>query len=339
MITKNDLLNAYEIYLSKNDELFVLMDDSDVAYKFSKEIINWEKIPREYSWKVWNEAITGEKADEMMLEWIQEQMVHKHRLNTAIEFATQKHSGQFRKATAIPYIVHPLEVLQILYSMRADTNLMIAGLLHDTVEDTDTTLDEIREIFGDDVAELVASNSEDKSKSWDERKLHTITELATADVRVKMLIMADKLSNIRSIAYDYAIMGDELWTRFNAPKEKQAWYYDGILDALYDLQDIPQCEKAYWEITGLFKDVFVKYYLDKKNDVIYQASDNGVVFYLKKGSPMWNDAIAELSGTISEDITNDDNPHFYNVNPIPDDAELISRKEAELTEDIWNSLI
>ena len=339
MITKNDLLNAYEIYLSKNDELFVLMDDSDVAYKFSKETINWEKIPREYSWKVWNEAISGEKADEIMLEWIQEQMVHKHRLNTAIEFATQKHSGQFRKATAIPYIVHPLEVLQILYSMRADTNLMIAGVLHDTVEDTDTTLDEIREIFGDDVAELVASNSEDKSKSWDERKLHTITELATADVRVKMLIMADKLSNVRSIAYDYAIKGDELWTRFNAPKEKQAWYYDGILDALYDLQDIPQCEKAYWEITGLFKDVFVKYYLDKKNDVIYQASDNGVVFYLKKGSPMWNDAIAELSGTISEDITNDDKPHFYNVNPIPDDAELISRKEAELTEDIWNSLI
>ena len=85
--------------------------------------------------------------------------------------------------------------------------------------------------------------------------------------------------------------------------------------------------------------MFVKYYLDKKNDVIYQASDNGVVFYLKKGSPMWNDAIAELSGTISENTINDDKPHFYNTNLIPDDAELISRKEAELTEDIWNSLI
>ena len=67
MITKNDLLNAYEIYLSKNDELFVLMDDSDVAYKFSKETINWEKIPREYSWKVWNEAITGEKLMKLCL--------------------------------------------------------------------------------------------------------------------------------------------------------------------------------------------------------------------------------------------------------------------------------
>lgn len=339
MISKNDLLNAYEIYLSKNEELFVLMDDSETAYRFSKETLTWEKITREYSWKVWNEAISGEKADQIMMDWIKEQMVHKHRMNTAIEFATKKHSGQFRKATAIPYILHPLEVLQILYSMRADINLLIAGVLHDTVEDTDTTLDEIKELFGDDVAMLVASNSEDKSKSWDERKLHTINELLVADERVKMLIMADKLANLRSIAYDYLVKGDGLWVRFNAPKEKQAWYYDGILDALYDLQYNPQCEKAYWELTGLFKDVFVKYYLDKKNDVIYQASDNGVIFYLKKGSPVWNDAIAELTNSISEDVLADDKPHFYDVNPIPADAELITRKEAELTEDIWNSLI
>ena len=337
MISKNDLLNAYEIYLSKNDELFVLMDDSEVAYKFSKATINWEKIPREYSWKVWNEVITGEKADEIVMDWIKEQMVHKHRLNTAIEFATKKHSGQFRKSTAIPYILHPLEVLQILYSLRADTNVMIAGVLHDTVEDTDTTLDEIKELFGDDVATLVASNSEDKSKTWDERKQHTIDELANADIRVKMLIMADKLSNIRSIAYDYDVKGDALWTRFNAPKEKQAWYYDGILDALYGMQDVPGCEKAYWELTGLFKDVFVKYYLDRKNDIIYQTCDTGTTYYLKKGNPMWNDAVAELSEDISANITTDDKPHFYNLHVIPEDAELITRKEAELTEDIWNS--
>ena len=339
MISRNDLLNAYEIYLSKNEELLVLMDDSETAYRFSKETLTWEKIAREYSWKVWNEAISGEKADEIMLEWTKEQMIHRNRLNTAIEFATKKHSGQFRKATAIPYILHPLEVLQILYSIRADVNLLIAGVLHDTVEDTDTTLDEIRELFGDDVAMLVSSNSEDKSKSWDERKSHTINELMVADARVKKLIMADKLSNIRSIAYDYAVSGDALWTRFNAPKEKQAWYYDGIVDALYDLQYDSQCEKAYWELMGLFKDVFVKYYLDKKNNVIYQASDNGGIYYLKKGCPVWNDAIAELTKDISEAITADDKPRFYDVNPIPGDAELITRKDAELTEDIWNSLI
>ena len=64
-----------------------------------------------------------------------------------------------------------------------------------------------------------------------------------------------------------------------------------------------------------------------------------MIFYLKKGSPVWNDAIAELTNSISEDILADNKPHFYDVNPIPVDAELITRKEAELTEDIWNSLI
>ena len=145
--------------------------------------------------------------------------------------------------------------------MRADTNLLIAGVLHDTVEDTDTTLDEIREIFGDDVAELVASNSEDKSKTWDERKQHPITEPAKADNRVKMLLLADKLSNIRSIAYDYRNIGDELWKRFNAPKEKQACYYSGIQDSIFDMQLNSDCAEAYWEFVGLYKDVFVNFVL------------------------------------------------------------------------------
>ena len=338
MLSKNDVLNARKIYLSKNDELFVLMDDSDVAYRFSKETLVWEKIKCEYSWKVWNEAISGGRADEIMLDWIKEQMINKHRLNTAIEFATKKHSGQFRKSTAIPYILHPLEVLQILYSMRADTNLMIAGVLHDMVEDTDTSLNEIRELFGNDVAELVASNSEDKSKSWDERKQHTIDELANANQRVKMLIMADKLSNIRSIALDYEKLGDNLWERFNAPKEKQAWYYDGILDAIYDMQFIPECEKAYWEITGLFKDVFVKYYLDTENEIIYQACDTGTVYCLKKGSPEWNNVYDAVSRCIAEDIINnkDNLPHYYKTNPILGNTVQLTRKDAELTEDIWN---
>ena len=130
--------------------------------------------------------------------------------------------------------------------MRADNNLMIAGVLHDTVEDTDTTLDEIKEIFGDDVAELVASNSEDKSKSWKERKQHTIDELPHADIRTQKLILADKLSNQRSIAIDYAKIGDKLRERFNVNDKKlHAWYYGGIQDALFELQNDDDCKNAY----------------------------------------------------------------------------------------------
>ena len=92
----------------------------------------------------------------------------KERLNEAIVFATERHAGQVRKGSGKPYIVHPLEVLTILTDMEAGADVLIAGVLHDTVEDTGTTIEEIRSRFGDAVADLVAGCSEDKSKSWEE---------------------------------------------------------------------------------------------------------------------------------------------------------------------------
>lgn len=132
----------------------------------------------------------------------------------------------------LPYILHPLEVLQILSNMDADTDLQIAGLLHDTIEDTDTTAQEIAALFGEDVAALVSHHSEDKEKSWLARKTAALAALQSADERQQMLALADKLSNLRSIARDYAALGDALWQRFHAPKEKQAWYYNGILERI-----------------------------------------------------------------------------------------------------------
>ncbi|MCD7771106.1 MAG: HD domain-containing protein [Oscillospiraceae bacterium] len=178
------------------------------------------------------------------------------KLNEAIIFAVNQHAGQLRKGTTRPYILHPIEVLQILHSMKADTNLMIAGLLHDTVEDTGATVDEIRERFGEDVAILVAAHSEDKSKTWDERKTFAIEELKTADKRLKMLVMADKLSNMRSIESDYNEIGEELWNRFNAPFEKQQWYYTGIKDTLCDMANYPETKECYEELVGIWERVF-----------------------------------------------------------------------------------
>ncbi|MBR5507118.1 MAG: bifunctional (p)ppGpp synthetase/guanosine-3',5'-bis(diphosphate) 3'-pyrophosphohydrolase [Clostridia bacterium] len=257
-------------------------------------------------------------------------------LNRAIIFATEKHREQVRKGTTIPYILHPLEVLQILYSMRAETNVMIAGVLHDTVEDTDTSLEEIKEIFGEDVATLIASNSEDKSKTWDERKQHTISDLKNADKRVKMLIMADKLSNIRSIAYDYKNIGDELWKRFNAPKEKQAWYYGGVQDSLYDMQFYPECSDLYWEFVGLYKDVFVKFFLDESESILYQICDDGSAFFLNKGNPEWYDAGVCVASDISVKIDMTGKKQYVKSSHIPDGGEELSRKDAELLEDMWN---
>ena len=209
-------------------------------------------------------------------------------LDKAINFAVAKHAGQTRKGTTIPYITHPLETMTILNSMRADTNLLIAGLLHDTLEDTNTTADEITKNFNKDVTELVTSHTEDKTKPWKERKSIEIKELEQASKRVKMLVMADKVSNLRNIYLDYIQLGDELWNRFNAPKTKQAWYYSKIIDALVDMQVFEDTAKTYWEMVDLYKDIFVTFIYDQVDKIIYQLDTSGENYYLQKGDTTWH---------------------------------------------------
>ena len=88
------------------------------------------------------------------------------KMEQAIIFATEKHKNQFRKGTQIPYIVHPIEVMQILRENNADENTIIAGLLHDTIEDAGVSYNEICNMFGNEVANIVQDESEDKSKHW-----------------------------------------------------------------------------------------------------------------------------------------------------------------------------
>ena len=147
----------------------------------------------------------------------------------AIEFAAQAHHGQYRKGTRIPYITHPLNVANILLEYGYPEQLAVAGVLHDTVEDTPVTLAEIRSLFGERVVRLVAGASEpDKAGSWDKRKQHTIDHLKTAPVDVVVLACADKLDNVRSLRRDYLKLGEALWARFNRPKERQHWYYQSL---------------------------------------------------------------------------------------------------------------
>lgn len=176
-------------------------------------------------------------------------------INEAIRFATERHAGQKRKGTDMPYIVHPMEVMSILSSMNADEETIIAGVLHDTVEDTETTIDEIERLFGSRVSNLVEFHSEDKSKTWQERKKIAIDRATNANIEEKKLILADKLSNLRAICRDYVLYGDELWERFNAGPEKQAWYYGAMTDALKALGDDKSARDFYWEFVSLYKDI------------------------------------------------------------------------------------
>lgn len=177
-------------------------------------------------------------------------------LEDAICFAAQKHKGAKRKGTSRPYILHPLATLQILVSMEADLNLMAAGVLHDTLEDTDATLQELSDRFGSDVTALVKSHTENKENTWQQRKQQNINNLAHADLREKMLVIADKVANMRDMVSDYQKVGETLWLRFNAPKQQQAWYYGHLTEGLKDLKNYPQTKKIYQEMTDLYHKLF-----------------------------------------------------------------------------------
>lgn len=155
-------------------------------------------------------------------------------INKAIDFATKAHEGQFRKGTKRPYIVHPIEVSEIVAMITRDEEVISAALLHDTIEDCEGVTEEIiKKAFGERVAKIVAAESEDKSKTWMERKSTTIERVKSAPYEVQVICLADKLSNLRDIDRDYQSVGEKLWDRFRM-KDKNliGWYYKGIRDSL-----------------------------------------------------------------------------------------------------------
>lgn len=180
-------------------------------------------------------------------------------LDKAIIFAVNAHSGAVRKGTDIPYIVHPLEAATIAASLTLDREIIAAAVLHDVIEDTDATQEDIIKEFGKRVAMLVMSDSEDKmkhlspSQSWQARKQATLDFLDTATKEEQIVCIADKLSNLRALNRDYKKIGDELWNRFNQKdKTKHAWYYCGIVERLNWLKDTD----SYKEYRELIKGIF-----------------------------------------------------------------------------------
>ncbi|MDO4797653.1 MAG: HD domain-containing protein [Coriobacteriales bacterium] len=160
-------------------------------------------------------------------------------LEEAIVYATIMHQGKVRKFGGRPFILHPMEVAQILSTMTDDMEVIAAGILHDVVEDTDGTLDEIEKRFGERVAQLVHSESEDeypgedRSATWQRRKEGSLLNLRKSrDVGVKMLWLADKLANLRSLSQIYSEQGDAMWRELHGNPERQLWYYKSVAEAL-----------------------------------------------------------------------------------------------------------
>lgn len=156
-------------------------------------------------------------------------------IDKAIMFATIAHSNQKRKGKEIPYIMHPMEVATIASHIKYDENIICAALLHDVVEDSQVNIETLEEMFNGRITELVSAQSEDKTKSWKERKGHTINYLKNEkDEDILIVALADKLANIKSLYRDYCRedMGENFWKRFNMKdKEEHKWYYSSLIES------------------------------------------------------------------------------------------------------------
>lgn len=185
-------------------------------------------------------------------------------LDRAIVFSVKAHHNTERRGKGFPYIVHPMEAVEIVATMTTDQELLAAAALHDTVEDTVVTVEQIRQEFGDRIASLVHAESDqlngevftggaNEEETWHARKQAAIDRLAAAPHDAKIVALGDKLSNMRAIWRDYKTKGDELWNIFHVKdKASHEWHYRGLAASLSELKGT----FAYEEFVHLINEVF-----------------------------------------------------------------------------------
>jgi (p)ppGpp synthase/HD superfamily hydrolase len=171
------------------------------------------------------------------------------RIQRALTVAFEQHRGQTRKVGGTPYIVHILDVARLLMAEPGVCeDVIVAGILHDVLEDTHYTAQQLEQDFGPAVLALVLFASEpekgpettrqEKARTWRARKMHTIEACAAASRDQLLVLVADKLSNLASLQEELSLRGDAIWSSFNAPKDDIAWYHRTLRAALADkLQD------------------------------------------------------------------------------------------------------
>lgn len=156
-------------------------------------------------------------------------------LERALRWASERHRGQTRKGSSLPYLTHLVGVAMILDRLHFPETVVIAGLLHDVTEDTDATLAEVRDQFGDDVAGIVGHCSEVKhddqgrKRPWIDRKNDHLGALREAPPNARAVFLADKLHNLTSMACDLS-EGRDVWSLFNADQERVLWYYHAAVE-------------------------------------------------------------------------------------------------------------
>ena len=158
-----------------------------------------------------------------------------NKVEYAIYFATKAHMGQKRKTEDIDMIFHPMTVGYMLKDNNMTQDCVTAGLLHDVIEDTKYTKEDIIKEFGTNVYKIIEEVSEDKKiKDWKERKRLAIDKIKRASFEGKMVECADKIHNLETL-YDICFKkGESVWDSFNSTKDEQKWYYTKMYEAVIE---------------------------------------------------------------------------------------------------------
>lgn len=164
-----------------------------------------------------------------------------YKIVRALEIAFKQHKRQKRKVSGAPYIIHVLDVAKYLLSEPdISEDVVIAGILHDTFEDTNYAPEELEQKFGRVVLNLVQfvtepahtsnTSKQEKMRTWKARKQNTIYSCKQASREELLILLADKLSNLQSIRESYIVIGESMWEQFNASKREIEWYYRSLRD-------------------------------------------------------------------------------------------------------------
>ncbi|MCO5187753.1 MAG: HD domain-containing protein [Anaerolineae bacterium] len=177
-------------------------------------------------------------------------------VDKAIGFAARAHAGQRRKRGNMPVIAHPFGVAMILLGMDCDENTIAAALLHDTIEDTSVSMEEIQAEFGEEIAAIVAACTEPQGKKWEIRKQTAIAQYREAPLRVKLVGAADKYHNLYHLQRSKQKNGQTMWKGFSRDEQQQAWYYRAVVSSL--LENNPESDRypIFAELASLVDELF-----------------------------------------------------------------------------------
>ena len=181
------------------------------------------------------------------------------RLEKAYRYAANAHHGQYRKGTKIPYFTHIITTVNYCMELTDDVEVIQAAILHDTVEDTSVTLQDLQREFGERVARIVEADTEDKrrdkpaSETWEIRKRETVSHLADKSYEARLVMLADKTANAESLLREWEQTGDAVWNKFNMrDKKMQEWYFRSVAGCLAEFSDTSVMKKLLEYIDRLF---------------------------------------------------------------------------------------